>query len=186
MYNKLVVDQQPVFLVARNEKINILKPPEEPADPPSNSLDDYNDVDHSEEPEPVDHSGQAKPDHEKFLDYMANRVHTPPRIHYKRKSVQCEKCRNSQNVLVTEEELADLRIEFVKKQILEKLRLKEPPVVASSSIPQPIRESIRNSYEDDSSEKELDDYYARSSKKFIMLERGKNCEIHIQNSKIFC
>lgn len=81
-------------------------------------------------------------------------------------------------MLVTEEELADLRIEFVKKQILEKLRLKEPPSVASSTIPQPIRESIRNSYEDNSSEKELDDYYAKTSKTFIMLDKGKktNCD----------
>lgn len=121
----------------------------------------------------MDHSEEAEADQEKFQHYMANRVHSPPKVHYKRKRVQCEKCMNSQNVLVTEEELADLRIEFVKKQILEKLRLKEPPTVASSSIPQPIRESIRNSYEDNSSEKELDDYYARTSKKFIILEKGK-------------
>lgn len=95
---------------------------------------------------------------------------------------------NSQNVLVTEEELADLRIEFVKKQILEKLRLKEPPAIAPSSIPQPIRESIRNSYEDISSEKELDDYYARTSKKFIILEKGNvnnnKCELAFQNQNL--
>lgn len=163
MYNQQS-RQRIVFLVAHNEKINILKPPEEPADPPTNSLDDYNYVDHSEE---------TDPEQTKFQQYLANRVHSPPKVHYKRKRVSCEKCRNSQNVLVTEEELTDLRIEFVKKQILEKLRLKEPPTVASSSIPQPIRESIRNSYEDTSSEKELDDYYARTSKKFIILEKGE-------------
>ncbi|KAH8279764.1 hypothetical protein KR054_004684 [Drosophila jambulina] len=87
----------------------------------------------------------------------------------------CPKCESSRQVEhITEEQLTHLRIEFVKQQILEKLRLKESPNVSAVELPKPIFDGVSLSHPDDSSKnKELDDYYARTSKKFILLKRGK-------------
>ncbi|KAH8244123.1 hypothetical protein KR026_000009 [Drosophila bipectinata] len=85
----------------------------------------------------------------------------------------CPKCESNRQVEhITEEQLTHLRIEFVKQQILEKLRLKESPKVAAVELPKPIFEGVTLSHPDDSTKnKELDDYYARTSKKFILLNR---------------
>ncbi|XP_034667936.1 inhibin beta A chain [Drosophila subobscura] len=85
----------------------------------------------------------------------------------------CPKCESSRQVEhITEEQLTHLRIEFVKQQILEKLRLKESPNVSAVELPKPIFEGVTLTHPDDSSKnKELDDYYARTSKKFILLNR---------------
>jgi len=87
----------------------------------------------------------------------------------------CPKCESSRQVEhITEEQLTHLRIEFVKQQILEKLRLKESPKVSAVELPKPIFDGMTLSHPDDSNKnKELDDYYARTSKKFILLNRGK-------------
>ncbi|KAH8283510.1 hypothetical protein KR018_004633 [Drosophila ironensis] len=85
----------------------------------------------------------------------------------------CPKCESSRRVEhISEEQLTHLRIEFVKQQILEKLRLKESPNVSAVELPKPIFEGVTLSHPDDSTKnKELDDYYARTSKKFILLNR---------------
>ncbi|XP_005178229.1 growth/differentiation factor 8 [Musca domestica] len=90
--------------------------------------------------------------------------------------IHCPKCENShkneeEEELVTEEELTRLRIEFVKQQILDKLRLKERPHVPAVNLPKPILEGRTIQQEDEeSSKKDLDDYYARTSKKVIFLD----------------
>lgn len=90
------------------------------------------------------------------------------------------------------DELTQLRIELVKQQILEKLRLKERPRVAAIDLPKPISEgaTIEQETANDGKLGELDDYYARTSKKFIFLEIGtrlkyfnlkmKGCEYHFR------
>nr|XP_017006836.2 uncharacterized protein LOC108064022 isoform X1 [Drosophila takahashii] len=85
----------------------------------------------------------------------------------------CPKCESNRQVEhITEEQLTHLRIEFVKQQILEKLRLKESPKVSAVELPKPIFDGMTLSHPDDSNKnKELDDYYARTSKKFILLNR---------------
>ncbi|XP_016954975.1 inhibin beta A chain [Drosophila biarmipes] len=85
----------------------------------------------------------------------------------------CPKCESSRQVEhITEEQLTHLRIEFVKQQILEKLRLKESPKVSAMDLPKPIFDGMTFSHPDDSTKnKDLDDYYARTSKKFILLNR---------------
>ncbi|XP_055922099.1 growth/differentiation factor 8 [Eupeodes corollae] len=89
--------------------------------------------------------------------------------------IKCPKCEtsNRQNVRVSEEELTLLRIEFVKTQILEKLRLKDKPNVSAVGMPKPIYEETTIHQDQTTSSKDLDDYYARASKKFIVLEREK-------------
>ena len=91
------------------------------------------------------------------------------------KSTRCPKCESNRKVQhVTEEELTRLRIEYVKQQILEKLRLKERPNVSAVDLPKPIYEGVTIEQEEDTTDKkDLDDFYARTSKKFIFLEVGK-------------
>lgn len=100
---------------------------------------------------------------------------------------RCPKCESSRKVEhVSEEELTRLRIEFVKEQILEKLRLKERPNISAVRLPKPISEGVTiEQADDDSSKKDLDDYYARTSKKFIFLEVGKCLIIYFDISCIF-
>uniref|UniRef100_D3TM35 Activin-like protein at 23B n=1 Tax=Glossina morsitans morsitans TaxID=37546 RepID=D3TM35_GLOMM len=88
---------------------------------------------------------------------------------------RCPKCESIRKVAhVSEEELTQLRIEFVKHQILEKLRLKERPNVSAVGLPKPISEGVTIEDEHGSAiEKEFDDYYARTSKKFIFLQVEK-------------
>ncbi|XP_052853072.1 growth/differentiation factor 8 [Drosophila gunungcola] len=94
-------------------------------------------------------------------------------ISVKSRSGGCPKCESNRQVEhITEEQLTQLRIEFVKQQILEKLRLKESPKVSAVELPKPIFDGMTLSHPDDSTKnKELDDYYARTSKKFILLNR---------------
>ncbi|XP_013113953.1 growth/differentiation factor 8 [Stomoxys calcitrans] len=89
--------------------------------------------------------------------------------------IGCPKCESSRNEdMISEEELTRLRIEYVKQQILDKLGLKEKPNIPAVSLPKPILEGQTIQKEDDdSSKKDMDDYYARTSKKFIFLEVEK-------------
>ncbi|KAM8716579.1 hypothetical protein ACLKA7_003457 [Drosophila subpalustris] len=86
----------------------------------------------------------------------------------------CPKCESSRQVEhITEEELRRLRIEFVKQQILEKLRLKESPNVSAVELPRPIFEGVTltQTQDESSKNKDYDDYYARTNQKFILLQR---------------
>ncbi|XP_030377556.1 inhibin beta A chain [Scaptodrosophila lebanonensis] len=85
----------------------------------------------------------------------------------------CPKCESNRQVEhITEEELTRLRIEFVKQQILEKLRLKESPNVSAVELPKPIFEGVTLTRADEGvKSKDLDDYYAKTNKKFIFLKR---------------
>ncbi|EDW57868.1 inhibin beta A chain [Drosophila virilis] len=85
----------------------------------------------------------------------------------------CPKCESSRQVEhITEEELRRLRIEFVKQQILEKLRLKESPKVSAVELPRPIFEGVTLQHAEESGKnKDYDDYYARTNQKFILLQR---------------
>ncbi|KAI9576462.1 hypothetical protein GQX74_009519 [Glossina fuscipes] len=95
---------------------------------------------------------------------------------------RCPKCESTRKVAhVSEEELTQLRIEFVKQQILEKLRLKERPNVSAVGLPKPISEGVTINDEHGSViEKEFDDYYARTSKKFIFLQVDEWLKIDIE------
>uniref|UniRef100_A0A0A1X9X5 Inhibin beta B chain n=1 Tax=Zeugodacus cucurbitae TaxID=28588 RepID=A0A0A1X9X5_ZEUCU len=94
----------------------------------------------------------------------------------KRDKSDCPKCESSRRVEhISEEELTQLRIEYVKQQILEKLRLKERPNISAVGLPKPIYEGTTIDEEEDDTpkNKDVDDYYARTSKKFIFLQREK-------------
>lgn len=83
-------------------------------------------------------------------------------------------CKTCQNVLtMSEDEVTALRIEFVKNQILKKLRLSERPQVSAADLPRPITEGIIPIPEEVVN-RQSEDYYAKTTKKFIFLQEGKS------------
>lgn len=84
----------------------------------------------------------------------------------------CPKCKNE--LLMTEEDLTELRIEYVKKQILKKLKLKERPQVSVSSIPRPVAEgaTIQLDDSDDIQSRVSEEFYAKTTQKIIFPQMG--------------
>lgn len=87
----------------------------------------------------------------------------------------CPKCQNRPEIRMTEEQLTELRIKYVKNQILKKLKLSEKPQVSISSLPKPVAEGATIRL--DSEENELsgiqDDFYAKTTQKIIFPEIGE-------------
>lgn len=120
-----------------------------------------------------------------------------PRRHYKRntdirqphqylnveKKFDCPKCQqNKQIERITETELTDLRIQFVKNQILKKLRLTEKPQVIQRDIPKPVVDGatiIEPNHDDNTINRMFDDYYGTTTQKIIFLKEGKFNSIYI-------
>jgi hypothetical protein len=93
------------------------------------------------------------------------------------KKVNCPKCKQN-SVKMSENELANLRIEYVKNQILHKLRLTERPApILKDELPEPVQEGYAiNSIADtdiDFLNRHLDDYFAKTTQKIIFLTKGK-------------
>uniref|UniRef100_A0A336K1S4 CSON007957 protein n=1 Tax=Culicoides sonorensis TaxID=179676 RepID=A0A336K1S4_CULSO len=84
----------------------------------------------------------------------------------------CKTCQNG--VKMTEEELTALRIEFVKNQILKKLRLTERPNVSIKDLPKPITEKLVPFPETENLNRQVEDYYAKTTKKFIFLQEAND------------
>lgn len=79
------------------------------------------------------------------------------------------------SVKMSEDELTELRIEFVKNQILQKLRLTERPAkMEMDRLPKPIADgyTIQVAEKKDDSSRRLDDYYGKTTQKIIFLNRG--------------
>ena len=87
--------------------------------------------------------------------------------------LQCPNCKQH-GVQISAEDLKSLRIEFLKNEILNKLRLKERPKISFPKLPQPIADGITIQYnpEVDESNKRLDDYYAKTTQKIVFLKEG--------------
>lgn len=83
-------------------------------------------------------------------------------------------CANCANGDLSVRELTEARLEFVKQQILKKLRLSKKPAVALpvNSLPMPVAEGQTLS-EGTSKPPEFDDYYGRMEQKIIFPVEGK-------------
>lgn len=92
----------------------------------------------------------------------------------KKSQSNCPKCKNE--LRMTEQELTELRIEYVKKQILRKLKLKERPQVSVSSIPKPVAEGATIQYDDsdDIQQRVSEEFYAKTTQKIIFPQLGKS------------
>lgn len=83
-------------------------------------------------------------------------------------------CANCANGDLSVTELTQARIEFVKQQILKKLRLSKKPAVALpvNSLPMPVAQGQTLS-EGTNKPPEFDDYYGRTEQKIIFPVEGK-------------
>lgn len=83
-------------------------------------------------------------------------------------------CGNCVNGDLSVEELTEARIEFVKQQILKKLRLSKKPAVALpvNSLPMPVAQGQTLS-EGTDKPAEFDDYYGRTEQKIIFPTEGE-------------
>ncbi|KAG6448253.1 hypothetical protein O3G_MSEX005423 [Manduca sexta] len=83
-------------------------------------------------------------------------------------------CANCANGDLSVTELTQMRIEFVKQQILKKLRLSKKPAVALpvNSLPMPVAEG-RTLSEGTDKPPEFDDYYGRTEQKIIFPVEGE-------------
>lgn len=93
-------------------------------------------------------------------------------------SANCPKCKQN-SVKMSENELANLRIEYVKNQILHKLRMTERPApVPKDELPEPLQEGYAIQSDDDTDylNRHLDDYFAKTTQKIIFLTRGKSVD----------
>ncbi|CAG9799259.1 unnamed protein product [Chironomus riparius] len=95
--------------------------------------------------------------------------------------LKCPKC-SKNSVKMSEDELTSLRIEYVKNQILHKLRMDErPPKKSFDDLPEPIQEgfAIQNDDDTDYLNRQLDDYFAKTTQKIIFLTQDfEKCKSH--------
>lgn len=92
----------------------------------------------------------------------------------KKSPFKCPKCEKN-SVKMSEDELTNLRIEYVKNQILHKLRMNErPPKKSIDELPEPIQEGYAIQSEDNTDylNRRLDDYFAKTTQKIIFLTQG--------------
>jgi hypothetical protein len=112
------------------------------------------------------------------IEISTNSINEESRL---RGSLKCIKCLKN-SVKMSEDELTSLRIEYVKNQILHKLRMNErPPKKLFDDLPQPIQEGFAIQYDDDTNylNRQLDDYFAKTTQKIIFLTQGKiKLEMH--------
>lgn len=95
----------------------------------------------------------------------------------KKVAANCPKCKQN-SVKMSENELANLRIEYVKNQILHKLRMTERPApISKDAIPEPLQEGYAIGQGDEQGtaylNRHLDDYFAKTTQKIIFLTRGE-------------
>lgn len=97
------------------------------------------------------------------------------KMHHLNEKVNCPKCRNRPELRMTEEELTNLRIEYVKNQILKKLRMTERPNVSATNLPRPIAEgSMITEGEEEQQNQAFEQFYGKTTQKIIFLELGKS------------
>lgn len=84
----------------------------------------------------------------------------------------CSDCRKETIINLSDTDMQKLRIDDIKAQILNRLRMKDPPKVAISKkmVPTPIMQWNVPYNTADVSEKNLDDYFAKTEQMIIMSE----------------
>lgn len=97
------------------------------------------------------------------------------KMHHLNQKVNCPKCQNRPELRMTEEELTKLRIEYVKNQILKKLRMTKRPNVSVANLPRPVAEGSMIFPEDEEEQQNhaFEQFYGKTTQKIIFLELGK-------------
>lgn len=77
---------------------------------------------------------------------------------------------------ITPEEFTALRIEYIKNQILKKLRLKEKPQVSMPHLPKPVRENdsiLPSMHDDEVNDGYSENFYGKTTQAIIFPYEGK-------------
>lgn len=102
-------------------------------------------------------------------------LQTAEKMHNMEQKISCPKCQRRPELRMTEKELTKLRIEYVKNQILKKLRMTERPNVSVANLPKPVAEGSMIFPEDEEEQQHnaFEQFYGRTTQKIIFLELGK-------------
>jgi hypothetical protein len=75
---------------------------------------------------------------------------------------------------VTEKEFTALRIEYIKNQILKKLRLKEKPTIAFAELPKPVKEydNLIPDQDDNMHSSYTDDFFGKTTQAIVFPYEG--------------
>lgn len=75
---------------------------------------------------------------------------------------------------ISEDDITAMRIEYIKNQILKKLRLKEKPQIAISDLPKPIQDNENQLLSDHDTDLSLfdDDFYAKTTQAIVLPYEG--------------
>lgn len=116
-------------------------------------------------------------DDDNYIQHEKSNEHHP-NDHVMKIPSNCPKCQNRPEIRMTEEELTELRIEYVKNQILKKLKLTERPQVSvslSSGLPKPVAEgaTFLSDSDDDSITGIPDEFYGKTTQKIIFPQLGE-------------
>lgn len=97
------------------------------------------------------------------------------KMHNMEQKISCPKCQRRPELRMTEKELTKLRIEYIKNQILKKLRMTERPNVSVANLPKPVAEGAMIFPEDEEEQQHnaFEQFYGKTTQKIIFLELGK-------------
>lgn len=75
---------------------------------------------------------------------------------------------------ISEDDFTAMRIEYIKNQILKKLRLKEKPQIAISDLPKPIQDNENQLLSDHDTDLSMfdDDFYAKTTQAIVLPYEG--------------
>lgn len=97
----------------------------------------------------------------------------------KKDAANCPKCKQNNNIKMNEDEVTKLRIEYVKNEILNKLRMNERPPLKEvlDELPEPVQEGHTMEENEDkntgSINLNVEDYFAKTTQKIIFLTQGE-------------
>lgn len=137
------------------------------------------DGDGSNEQSDYENDAKYKEFEQQHLQEKFRREHgthdTDHAMEHPKKSLSCPKCQSRPELRMTEEELTNLRIEYVKNQILQKLRLTERPQVSASNIPKPVAEgaTIHQDNAQEHVKRTPDEFYGKTTQKIVFPKLGE-------------
>lgn len=94
-------------------------------------------------------------------------------------AANCPKCKKNNSVKMNQDEVTKLRIDYVKNEILNKLRLMERPPIkeVQDDLPEPVQEghTMEETIDENANSinSNVDDYFAKTTQKIIFLTQGE-------------
>ncbi|XP_075218457.1 activin beta chain dawdle [Lycorma delicatula] len=97
----------------------------------------------------------------------------------------CQDC-SARRAMLTDAEITEIRIEYIKQQILKKLRLKEPPKITSNFSPIYLPEPLKIKPPEEKSNKDEDDFYGKTDQIVLFPVDGGSWCNPSENKSTIC